>query len=57
MKPLILFNAPKNTWAVAGIEGEFTASQLAERFGITNPVIYCQQWREERHAKPGRDVK
>jgi hypothetical protein len=47
MKPMILFNIRTNRWSVSGVSGDFTAQQLADKFNISNPILYCQQWREE----------
>lgn len=45
-----------------GEHESLTAAQLGEKYGIWNPIIYCQERREEMrklakgHAKPAGDV-
>jgi hypothetical protein len=55
MKPLIAHDVVADKWCVVGTTETLTADQLAEKYGIWNPIIYCQQW-HKGHVKPANDV-
>lgn len=43
--PVISYDIGANTWDIrigGSFEGGLTAQQLAERYGIKNPIMYCQ---------------
>lgn len=60
MKPVIGYDIVSNLWSVRheGKHEMLSAEQLAEKHGIFNPIIYCQQQARTRqasrqgHAKP-----
>lgn len=57
MKPAICYDIAANKWCIR-VDGKpecLTADDLHKKHGISNPIIYCQEWRKE-HAKPARDV-
>lgn len=59
MKPFIGYDIKTETWAVQDGGKHYsnlTPQQLNEQFGISNPVLYCEQWRKE-HAKPAGNVR
>lgn len=57
--PVIGYDALLDAWCVRhnGLAEIVTARQLAFMYGINNPVLYCRQQYDNRHAKPAGDVK
>lgn len=49
MRPMISYDITEDKWCVldGNNQKQMTAAELGEKYGIWNPIIYCQERREE----------